>query len=144
MVIHHLKQIGKVKKLDQWESHELTSNQNDHYFLLFYETINQPFLDGIVTCDESGFYMTPSNSQFSDWTEKKLQVHFSCSVVSDSLRPHGLYVSHQTHMSMEFSRQEYWSGLPFPFLGDLPDPGIEPGSPAFQPNALTSEPMLLQ
>ena len=32
--------------------------------------------------------------------------------------------------SMGFSRQEYWSGLPFPSLGDLPDPGIEPGSPA--------------
>ena len=33
-------------------------------------------------------------------------------------------------MSMEFSRQEYWSGLPFPPPGDLPDPGIEPGTPA--------------
>ena len=41
---------------------------------------------------------------------------------------------------MGFSRQEYWSGLPFPSPGDLPDPGIEPGSPAFQENALTSEP----
>ena len=35
-----------------------------------------------------------------------------------------------------FSRQEYWSGLPFPSLGDLPDPGIEPRSPALQPDAL--------
>ena len=33
---------------------------------------------------------------------------------------------------MEFSRPEYWSGYPFPFPGDLPDPGIEPGSPALQ------------
>ena len=41
---------------------------------------------------------------------------------------------------MEFSRQEYWSGLPFPSPGDLPDPGIEPGSPALQADALTSEP----
>ena len=41
---------------------------------------------------------------------------------------------------MGFSRQEYWSGLPFPSPGDLPDPGIEPGSPAFQADALTSEP----
>ena len=39
----------------------------------------------------------------------------------------------------EFSKQEYWSGLPFPSPGDLPDPGIEPGSPAFQADALTSE-----
>ena len=40
---------------------------------------------------------------------------------------------------MGFSRQEYWSGLPFPSLGDLPDPGIEPGSPALKADALTSE-----
>ena len=39
-------------------------------------------------------------------------------------------------LSMEFSRQEYWSGLPFPSPGDLPDPGIEPGSPALQADAL--------
>ena len=38
------------------------------------------------------------------------------------------------------SRQEYWSGLPFPSPGDLPDPGIEPGSPTFQADALTFEP----
>ena len=41
--------------------------------------------------------------------------------------------------SMGFSRQEYWSGLPFPSPGDLPNPGIEPRSPAFQADALTSE-----
>ena len=41
---------------------------------------------------------------------------------------------------MEFSRQRYWGGLPFPSPGDLPDPGIDPGSPALQADALTSEP----
>ena len=41
---------------------------------------------------------------------------------------------------MGFSRQEHWSGLPFPSAGDLPDPGIEPGSPALEADALTSEP----
>ena len=41
---------------------------------------------------------------------------------------------------MEFSRQEYWSRLPFPSPGDLPDPGIEPGSPALQADSLPSEP----
>ena len=40
---------------------------------------------------------------------------------------------------MGFSRQEYWSGLPFPSPGDLPDPGIEPRSPALEADALTSE-----
>ena len=41
---------------------------------------------------------------------------------------------------MEFSRQEYWSGVPFPSPGDLPDPGMEPRSPALQADALSSEP----
>ena len=49
-------------------------------------------------------------------------------------------VAHQAPLSMGFSRQEYWSGLPFPSPGDLPDPGIEPRSPALQADALTSEP----
>ena len=43
-------------------------------------------------------------------------------------------------MSMGFSRQEFWSGLPFPSPGDLPGSGIEPGSPALQADALPSEP----
>ena len=41
---------------------------------------------------------------------------------------------------MEFSKQEYWSGWPFPSPGDLPNQGIEPGSPALQANSLPSEP----
>ena len=45
----------------------------------------------------------------------------SCSVISNSLRPHGLYVARQSPVSMGFSRQEYWSGLPFPPPGDLPN-----------------------
>ena len=49
-------------------------------------------------------------------------------------------VARQAPLSMEFSRQEYWSGLPFPSPGDLPDPGIEPGSPALQAVLLPSEP----
>ena len=49
-------------------------------------------------------------------------------------------VAHQAPPSMGFSRQEHWSGLPFPSPGDLLDPGIEPRSPALQADALTSEP----
>ena len=49
-------------------------------------------------------------------------------------------VAHQAPPSMGFSRQEYWSGLPFPSPGDLPHLGIEPGSPALWADALTSEP----
>ena len=43
-------------------------------------------------------------------------------------------------MSMEFPRQEYWSGLPFPSPGDLPDPGMKRGPPALQADSLPSEP----
>ena len=49
-------------------------------------------------------------------------------------------VAYQAPQSMGFSRHEYWSGLPFPSPGDLPDPGIEPRSPALQADALQSEP----
>ena len=49
-------------------------------------------------------------------------------------------VVHKAPLSLGFSRQEYWSGLPFPSPGDLPDPGIELGSPALQADALLSEP----
>ena len=46
-------------------------------------------------------------------------------------------VTHQAPPSMGFSRQEYWSGVPFPSPGDLPDPGIEPRSPAFRVDTFT-------
>ena len=49
-------------------------------------------------------------------------------------------VAYQATWSIGFSKQEYWGGLPFPSPGDLPNPGIEPGSPALQTDALTSEP----
>ena len=56
----------------------------------------------------------------------------SCSVMSDSLQPCGC----QAPLSMEFSRQEYLSGLPFPSSGDLPNSGIEPRNPALQADSL--------
>ena len=49
-------------------------------------------------------------------------------------------VAYQASPSMGFSKQEYWSGLPFSSPGDLPNPGIEPRSPALEADALTSEP----
>ena len=61
----------------------------------------------------------------------------SHSVVSESATP--WTVAHQAPLSKGFSRQEYWSGLPFPSPGDLPNPEIEPGSPALQAEALPSE-----
>ena len=54
--------------------------------------------------------------------------------MSDSAIPWTLAL--QAPLCMEFSRQEDWNGLPFPSPGDLPDPGIEPGSPALQADSL--------
>ena len=52
-------------------------------------------------------------------------------------RAYGLYVTCQAPPSMVFSRQEYWSVLPFPPPGDLPDPGIKPMSPSLQTESVT-------
>ena len=64
-------------------------------------------------------------------------VSVSCSVMSDSVTPQT--VAHQVPLSMGFSRQEYWSRLPFPSPGDLPNSGIEPSSPTLQADSLPSE-----
>ena len=50
-------------------------------------------------------------------------------------------MAYQAPLCMGFSRQEYWSGVPFPSPGDLPNPGIEPRSPALQADAVLSEPL---
>ena len=60
---------------------------------------------------------------------------FSCKVVSDSFATPWT-IACQVLLSMGFSRQEYWSGLPFPSPGNLPDPRIEPVSPALQVDSL--------
>ena len=62
----------------------------------------------------------------------------SYSVVSDSLLTPWT-AARQAPLSVGFSRQEYWSGLPFPSPGDLPDPGIKPSSPTLQADSLSSE-----
>ena len=67
--------------------------------------------------------------------ESESEVAQSCPTLCNPLD------AHQALPSMGFSRQEYWSGLPFPSPGDLPNPGIEPRSPALQTDALPSEPL---
>ena len=61
-----------------------------------------------------------------------------CSVVSHFATPWTM--AHQTPLSMGFSRQEHWKGLPFPPPGDLPDPGIKLVSPALAGRFFTTEP----
>ena len=68
-------------------------------------------------------------------SESESEVAQSCPTLCDPWT-----VAHQAPPSMGFSRPEYWSGLPFPSPGDLPNPGIKPRSPALQADFLTSEP----
>ena len=75
--------------------------------------------------------------QFSFQSQRKVKVK-SLSHVQLFVTP--WTVAYQAPQSMEFSRQEYWRGSPFPSPGDLPNPGIEPGSSALQADALLSEP----
>ena len=69
-------------------------------------------------------------------------MYVSCSVMSDSATSWTL--PRQAPLSMEFSRQEYWSGLLFHSSGDPPNPGIEPGSPVLQADSLWSESLVTQ
>ena len=63
----------------------------------------------------------------------------TCAVLCLVLSRGQLLRPHQVPLSMRFSRQEYWSELTFPSPGDLPDPGIKPGSPALQADSLLTE-----
>ena len=103
-------------------------------FAFYYpELVAQKVLSGSLSISSSQFLILvfPKVS-FRDASEVKSLSHVQLFVTPWT-------VAHQTPPSMGFSRQEYWSGLPFPSPGDLPDPGIEPRSPALQADALTSE-----
>ena len=98
-------------------------------------------------CSQESLPGTFSNLQIMrvDMTARTSKVHKELEVKVKSLSPVRLFATPWTIVpqappSMEFFRQEYWSGLPFPPPGDLPDPGIEPGSPVLQADALSSEP----
>ena len=60
--------------------------------------------------------------------------------MSDSMQPHGLYVTHQAPLSMGFPRQENWNSLPFPSPGDLSNAGIKQESPELASRFFTAKP----
>ena len=100
---------------------------------------HQPYLS---SSDNEGFsgsqhYFFPSQGHLEKCGV--IFLLFSCSVLSDSFVT-SWTVACQAPLPMEFPRLEYWSGLPFPSPGDLPDTGIEPRSPVLQADTLTSEP----
>ena len=82
--------------------------------------------------------MAESEEALKSLLMKVKQVKWSGSVVSNSATTWS--VAYQVPPPMGFSRQEYWSGLPFPSPGDLPSPGIKPRSPALQADSLLTEP----
>ena len=69
---------------------------------------------------------------------RKSIYHIESESVSCSVTPWTVVL--EALLSLEFYRQEHWNGMPFPSPGDLPDPGIELGSPALQADSLPSEP----
>ena len=103
----------------------------------------QPFVGVYTVCTHWHFWVHISPSKTRKFTITLTPCLLKLKVKSLSHVP--LFgtpwtVAYQVACSMGFSRQEYWSGLPFPSPGDLPDSGIEPRSPALQADTLTSEP----
>ena len=101
-----------------------------------------------VSCIADGFFanwaIRETPSLVNQLLQKASWEAYSVFVVVQSLSHIWLFatpwtVAYQAPQYMGFSRQEYWSGLPFLSLGDLPDPGIESGSPALQTDSLPSE-----
>ena len=96
-----------------------------------------------VNNQETGFDPRQLRSEWIQWAQRLASSHtkysVSGSVMSDSLWP-SWTVAHQVPLPMGFSRQEYWSGQPFPSPGGLLNPGIEPRSLALHADSLPSEP----
>ena len=86
------------------------------------------------------FRIMAYSSNFTSTLQNNIQ-QLCCAVVLSRVQLFAIpwTIVHQAPLSMEFSRQEYWSGLSFPTPGDLPNPGIEPGSPASQMDSLPAE-----
>ena len=95
-----------------------------------------------VTGDVGSHPVLPHTDKTSTLCDRKGAALFVCSSLSCvRLFVTPWTVAFQAPLSLKFPRQEYWSGLPFPFLGDLPDPGIEPGSPALAGSFFTTKPL---
>ena len=117
-------------------------DSNDHCLKL-----RCSFTDSSLNCklpEGRKLILSPKNFKYM-WKERSNRVWSYDKPKGKSLGRVWLFatswtIAHQAPPSMGLSRQEYWSGLPFPSPGALPDPGIEPRSPTLQADTLTSEP----
>ena len=129
----------------QWEGGPLSCSMHSDTIIMITVSVTTVF----EYCSESSFRSGSvhiTSSSHPSWLYVECLVVFSRSVVSDSATPWTTAPPPhpQAPLSMGFSRQEYWSGLPFPFLGHLPNSGIQPSSPvspALQADSLPIEPL---
>ena len=117
-------------------SSSFSSSSSSFRFILHFELCQYLRLSSLFL-NSGQFLIYHSNSSLENWIIMVCYWWslFICSVVSDTLWPPWT-IAGQAPLPMGFSRQEYWSGLPFPSPGDLPNPGIEPRSPALQANSV--------
>ena len=120
-----ISRMGTCTSRSTWPPNSLTMRWN---FLLLLISLSKELFTPLLSYSSKLF----NGSKL--WNRWWWRCH---QVVSNSCNP--MDCSHQAPLSMGFSRQEYWSGLPFPSPGDLPDPGIEPASPALQADSLPTE-----
>ena len=101
---------------------------------------------GCLACCNSWGHKESDTTERLNWTELNWTERGLAMLLHECMLGHirlcvtPWTVAHQVLLSMEFARQEYWSRLPFPSPGDLPNPGIEPGFPALQADSLLFEP----
>ena len=93
----------------------------------------------LLALEKDSQEVAPIMMSLVPWKDKLLKV-WKLSLHHVQLFSAPWTVACQAPLSMEFPRQEYWSGFPSPSPGDLPDPGIKPGSPALQEDSLPTEP----
>ena len=141
-----------MRNQQKWQSMELQGPVPlpEKKWQITWQKLSESTLSANQSKDSSNWSSTQSrkSSQFSVRILKLsigvIGVGFQCQLVKLLSRVQLFAtpwtVAHQAPLSIGFSRQEYWSGLPFLSPGDLPNPGIEPRSPALQADALTSEP----
>ena len=98
-----------------------TETQLSNFILIFASNLWLEYSLSIYFCVSALFVLLTNTLMVTSGLESESEVTQSCPTLCDPWT-----VAHQASPSMGFSRQEYWSGLPFPSPGDLPDPGIKP------------------